>query len=135
MDITGKIIYVLPEKGGTSQRTGNAWKAQEYVVETHDQYPKKMVFEVFGEDRIQRFNIKAGDEVTVSFDVDAHEWNGRWFNSIRAWNVVPADPNAALAGAPVAAAAPAPAAGAQAPFPPAPEAPAEGEGSRDDLPF
>lgn len=136
MDITGKIIAVLPERGGTSARTGSEWKSQDFVIETHEQYPKKMVFTVFGSDRLQRFNIQAGDEKTVSFDIDAHEWNGRWFNDIRAWNVVPADPNAAQAGAPVPAAAPqqyaAPA--AQAPFPPAPETAAEG-GSNDDLPF
>lgn len=138
MDITGKIIAVLEARGGTSARTGNAWKVQEYVIETHEQYPKKMVFEVFGEDRIQRFNIQAGNEVTVSFDIDAHEWNGRWFNSIRAWNVVPADPNAAMAASQPAAAQPQavqPAAqqGVQPPFP-GPET-STGEGSTDDLPF
>ena len=54
MEIQGKIISALPERSGTSQRTGNVWKVQEFVVETHDQYPKKMAFEVFGEDRLQR---------------------------------------------------------------------------------
>lgn len=138
MDITGKIIAVLPERGGTSARTGNAWKVQEYVIETHEQYPKKMVFEVFGEDRIQRFNIQAGDEKTVSFDIDAREWNGRWFNSIRAWNVVPADPNAAMAAQQPAAAQPmaaAPQSAATQPFPPTADAPAGEGGSTDDLPF
>lgn len=139
MEITGKIIAVLPERGGTSARTGNAWKVQEYVIETHEQYPKKMVFEVFGEERIQRFNIQPGDEKTVSYDIDAREWNGRWFNSIRAWNVVAADPNAAQAGSPVAAAVPqqyssVPQNAPQDAFPPTPEAEAEG-GSNDDLPF
>ena len=41
MEITGKIIQVLPEVGGVS-KAGNAWKKQEYVLETHDQYPKKV---------------------------------------------------------------------------------------------
>ena len=40
MEITGKIIQVLPEVGGIS-KAGNEWKKQEYVLETHDQYPKK----------------------------------------------------------------------------------------------
>jgi len=87
MEIQGKIISALPERSGTSQRTGNAWKVQEFVVETHDQYPKKMAFEVFGEDRLQRFNIQVGQEVNIAFDIDAHEYNGRWFNSIRAYDV------------------------------------------------
>ena len=97
MEIQGKIISALPERSGTSQRTGNVWKVQEFVVETHDQYPKKMAFEVFGEDRLQRFNIQVGQEVNIAFDIDAHEYNGRWFNSIRAYDVRQVDSQAAVA--------------------------------------
>lgn len=87
MDLSGKIIAVLPEKSGVSQRTGSDWKVQEYVIETHDNFPRKMCFSIFGADKIAQFALKSGDEVTVSFDIDAHEYNGRWFNSIRAWKV------------------------------------------------
>lgn len=87
MDITGKIIAVLPERSGVSQRSGSEWKAASYVLETQEQYPKKICFDVFGADRIEQFNIQVGEEMTVSFDIDAHEYNGRWFNSIRAFRV------------------------------------------------
>ena len=137
MELQGRVIAVLPERSGTSAR--GEWKSQSFVIETHEQYPRKMVFDVFGADRLAQFNIKSGEEVTVSFDIDAHEYNGRWFNNIRAWNVQHIDPAAAQAGAtgpqPMAGGAPfgAPAEGAQAPFPPAPAA---GDGdSADDLPF
>ena len=86
MEITGKIIAVLPERGGTS-KTGNEWKMQEYVLETHEQYPRKVCFNVFGADKIAQFNIQAGEEMTVSFDINAREYNGRWYNDIRAWRV------------------------------------------------
>ena len=86
MEITGKIIAVLPERGGVS-KTGNEWKMQEYVLETHEQFPKKLCFNVFGADKISQFNIQAGDELTVSFDINAREYNGRWYNDIRAWRV------------------------------------------------
>lgn len=85
MEIQGRIIAVLPLREGTSSK--GAWRSQEYVVETHDQYPKKLVFNVFGEDKINQFAIKQGEELKVSFDIDAHEYNGRWFNNIRAWAV------------------------------------------------
>ena len=133
MDLTGKIIAVLPATSGVSQRTGNTWMSQDYVIEVPGQYPKKCVFRVFGEDRIKQFNIQLGQDLTVSFDIDAHEYNGRWFNDIRAFNVAPA------AAAPVAAAPGmgAPVMGAPqdatSPFPPAQEP--TGEGSADDLPF
>ena len=72
MDLQGKVIAVLPAREGTSAR--GPWKSQEYVIETHDQYPKKMVFNVFGADRIDQFAIKAGEEVMVSFDIDAQQY-------------------------------------------------------------
>ena len=140
MEIEGRIIQALEPRGGMSARTGNEWKSQEFVIETHDQYPRKCVFTVFGVDRLQQFNIQVGDELRVSFDIDAHDWNGRWFNDIRAWRVERIDP--AAAGAPQAQpqGSPFPPANdAQvAPFPPAPQAQAAApaaEGSTDDLPF
>lgn len=87
MEFTGKIIAVLPARGGVSKTTGNEWKSQEYVIENHDQYPRKMCFDVFGAEKIAQFNIQLGEELTVSFDIDARQWQDRWFNSIRAWKV------------------------------------------------
>ena len=92
MELQGKIIQALPVKTGTSAR--GDWKVQEFVLETLDaQYPRRMVFSVFGEERLQRFNIQVGQDVNVSFDIDAHEYQGRWFNSIRAFDVRPVVPN------------------------------------------
>lgn len=131
MEITGKITYVLPERSGTSAR--GEWKAQSFVVETEDNYSRKMVFDVFGAERLQTFNIKVGDKVKVSFDIDAHEYQGRWFNNIRAYDVLHLDAAAAQAAGQAAAAAPQTTQAAPAPFPPA-QPDAAGE-STDDLPF
>ena len=90
MEVTGKIIAIIPAQQGVSQRTGNQWMSQQYVLEVPGMYPKRMVFEVFGEDKIKMFNVQQGMEATVSFEIDAHEYNGRWFNEVRAWDVRPA---------------------------------------------
>lgn len=83
--MVGKIIAVLPERSGTSSRGG--YRIQEYVVEeTEGQYPKKMSFEVYG-DKIDKFALQKDDVVEVYYNIDAHEYQGRWFNSIRAWSV------------------------------------------------
>lgn len=140
MEITGKIISVLEERSGTSSRTGNEWRVASYVLETVEQYPKKMVFEVFGTDRIQTMNIQAGEMLTVKFDIDAHEYNGRWFNSIRAFAVdrnVGAVPPAGVPVPPVQApfnAAPFAGAPQQVPASPAAFPPAS-QDDNGDLPF
>ncbi|MDM8336684.1 DUF3127 domain-containing protein [Mediterranea massiliensis] len=124
MEFTGKIIAILPPRGGVS-KAGNEWKVQEFVIEDHGQYPRKMCFEVFGNDKIEQFNIQMNEELTVSFDIDARQWQDRWFNSIRAWKVERVN---------AAASAPMP----DAPMPPmAPTAAPEftPNDSNDDLPF
>lgn len=86
MEITGRIIAVLPVQGGVS-RAGNEWKKQEYVLETHDQYPKKICFQIFGADRIEQAAIQPGEELIVSIDIESREYQGRWFTNINAWKV------------------------------------------------
>ena len=133
MELQGKVIAALPERSGVSAR--GEWKSQEFVIEYQEgQYPRKMVFNVWGADRLQRFNIQIGQTVLVAFDVDAHEWNGRWFTDIRAFDVRQVDPNAApvAQSTPVMQSVPVAEANPEAPFPPQQEAAGE---SADELPF
>ena len=152
MEIQGKIIAVLPERSGVSAR--GEWKSQTYVIETQEQYPKKMAFDVFGADRIANFHIQLGEVVNVSFDIDAHEYQGRYFNQIRAWNVTKVAQQAPAQGGnyngntqPAAQAAQqampcaSNAAGAvnttnpQIPYPPQSAQPAQPQGNSNGLPF
>jgi len=135
MEATGKIIVILPANSGVSQRTGNAWYTQTFVLETIEQYPKKIPFEVFGEDRIKQFNIQKGETLTISFDIDGREYNGRWYPSIKCFNVVHQGQQQ-VAAPPAQQAVPTQvqqAAQAQQPFPPSQQD--NGGGSADDLPF
>ena len=88
MELTGRIIAGLEAKSGTSSKTGNPWMMQGYVIEVPGQYPRRCMFSVFGEDRIKQLNIQNGEDLTVQFDIDAREYNGRWYNDFRAYNVI-----------------------------------------------
>lgn len=120
MEIKGKIIVALPEVSGTS-RAGNEWKKREYVLETQEQYPRKVFFNFFG-DKVDQYPLAVGDTVTVSFDIESREFNGRWYTDIRAWKAEKAVPGAAAPAAPAVD------------FPAAPE-PFVADGANDDLPF
>lgn len=89
MEINLKIIQVLPAQEGVG-KNGNPWKMQGYVGETQSEYPKKVYFEVFGEERIEKNPCDIDDMVKVSFDIESREFNGRWYTSIRAWKIEPA---------------------------------------------
>lgn len=85
MEIQGKVTNILPMRSGVSAR--GEWKSQEFVISTEEQYPKMVCFQVFGEDRINSFALQVGEAVKVSFDISAHEYQGRFFNSVNAWKV------------------------------------------------
>ena len=84
MELTGKIIQILPEKTGETAR--GQWRKQEYVLETDGQYPKKVCFMVWGE-KIDEFAIKDGEELVVSIDLESREYNGRWYTDVKAWKI------------------------------------------------
>lgn len=87
MEIKGKIIKVSDIQTGVSKTKGTPWMSQTYILETQETRPRKVAFDVFGEDKIKYMNIQPGEDLTVYFDIDARESQGRWYNQLRAWKV------------------------------------------------
>ena len=98
MNISGKVVQVLPIQTGTS-KAGNPWQKQEFVLDQGGQSPRKVCISLFG-DNVAKIP-QVGQDVMVSVDIDSREFNGRWYTEIKAWNIV-------LAGAQQAAPAPQP---------------------------
>ena len=116
MDISGKIVSLLPLQ--TGQGKNGTWKKQEFILETGDTYPKKVCIAVWG-DKIDMGPVKPGSAVTVSFDVESREFNGRWYTDVKAWKIVAGQGGAGSAGPAPSSAMPA----------------SMGGGADDDLPF
>lgn len=115
MELKGIIKTILPEKSGTSSRGG--WRKQEYVIETPGEYPKQICFMVWG-DKIDQFEIREGESLTVHIDLESREYNGRWYTDVKAWRVERADSQ-----------------GASEQAPPPTEAPPAVDAFDDDIPF
>ena len=124
MEVEGRIIQKLDPVSGVS-KAGNNWSKQEYVLETQEVYPKKIFFSFFG-DRANQYPLNVGDTVKLSFDIDSHEFNGRWFTNINGRKAENID--ATAAGQPQPMAQP-----QAAPMPPMPDF--GSSDSNDDLPF
>ena len=82
MDISGKVVQIMPEASGSS--TKGTWRKREYIVEQPGQYPKKVCVSVWG-DKIDQFALKVGEQVTLGIDVESREYNGRWYTEIKAY--------------------------------------------------
>ena len=140
MEIVGKVIQVLPLQQGTSTRSGNPWTLKTFILETQDgNYPRRVAIEVFGDQRIADNPAEVDQVVTVSFDLESREFNGRWYTSVRAWKILQGVQTQAAPVQPVTPAAPAAPA---APVSEVPEAPVTNtfdavaaQGDDTDLPF
>ena len=88
MELTGRIIAVMEKRSGQSQRSGNTWASQDYVIETLEQYPRRCMFNVFGEDKIKESGLRVGAIASVTCKVESKEWNGKWFTSVSCVNCI-----------------------------------------------
>lgn len=88
MKVEGRILYIMDVKSGVS-KNGKNWKTVDFVVEIPGQYPKKVCFNLFGEERVDTFcgTCNVQDEVVVDFKIDALEYIGKWYNKVSAWKV------------------------------------------------
>lgn len=86
MDLKGRIFQVMPVTSGTS-KAGKDWSKQDFVIETLGQYPKKVALSVWGQQKIDDYDLQIGMEVTVHVELESREYNGKWYTEARAWKI------------------------------------------------
>ena len=84
MELTGKIVQIMTEQTGTGKN--GPWKKQEFVVETQEQYPKKVCITAWG-DKINLHDLKTNDPVKVAINLESREYNGKWYTDVKAWRL------------------------------------------------
>jgi len=92
LDLSGKIVALLPEQTGEGKN--GKWVKQDFVVETADQFPKKVCFSTWGDKVADLKKLKIGDEVTVSFNPESREYSSKWYTDLRAWKISKSTGNA-----------------------------------------
>ncbi|MBP5341979.1 MAG: DUF3127 domain-containing protein [Bacteroidales bacterium] len=145
MEITGRLIQILPNVEGDSQR--GHWVRGGFVIETGDDYPRKVAFTAFGEERVAMYrDIPMQSMVTVTFTPESREFNERWYTDLRCSRIQPFVPGqmpAAATGYAWAGNGQQAAAGSQQPAAQPAAQPAQGfaqspqmqSAGEDDLPF
>lgn len=84
MEISGKVVNILPLQKGQSQR--GEWRKQEFILETTGQYPKNVCITLWG-DKIDEVNLSEGDAINAHIDIESREYNGRWYTDVKAWKI------------------------------------------------
>ena len=85
LEISGKIVQFL--EGASGQGANGQWTKKEFVIETADQYPKKICFSAWNDKAAQLDRFAVGNDVKVSFDVQSREYNQRWYTDLRIWKI------------------------------------------------
>ena len=85
LELSGKLIQMLPLQSGTG-KNGN-WQKQDFVIETNDQYPKKVCFSAWSDKVDVLKNIPVGSSVKVAFNAESREFNGKWYTDLRIWKI------------------------------------------------
>lgn len=86
LEIKGSLFQLLEQKMGTG--TKGEWLIQTFLIETSGQYPKKVLFEAWNDQAKQVQTMSVGSGLTVSFEPEASEYNGKWYGKLKAWKIV-----------------------------------------------
>jgi hypothetical protein len=85
MDVQGRLVAVLPSITGQGQK--GTWKKQEFIVETMEQYPKKICFEAWNDDCRQLDDLQQGNVLKVNFNVESREFESKWYTQCKCWKI------------------------------------------------
>jgi|ERR1700753_862898 len=85
MEVVGKIIKILSPQ--TGQGKNGAWIKNEFIIETPDQYPKKICISTWGDMATNMDNYEEGERVSVKYNLESREYNERWFTEVKAYKI------------------------------------------------
>lgn len=85
--IEGKMVQILEPQAGTSTR--GAWKKQDFILETTEQYPKKVCISCWNDKADELANYKPNDMLKVAVNIESREYNTKWYTDIKAWKLEP----------------------------------------------
>ena len=90
LSLKGKVTLVKD-----IQNISDKFQKREFVIETEDQYPQLVQFELT-QDKCSLLDASyQGKAVEVFFNVRGREWNDKYFVNLQAWRVVVDGPSAA----------------------------------------
>ncbi|HYW35807.1 MAG TPA: DUF3127 domain-containing protein [Balneolaceae bacterium] len=97
IQLKGTVKKVLEEKSG--QGKNGPWRKRDFILETAGDFSRKVCITQWG-DKIDQANVKEGEKVIVSIDIQSREYKGNWYTDVKAWKIERPDENKAERGGP-----------------------------------
>lgn len=90
MEIVGKVVQLGTLIEGSSPR--GPWTKQELIIETIEQYPKKVCLLCWNERVKDANNFFVGQTIKAQISIESREFNGKWYTDVRAFRLEPEQP-------------------------------------------
>jgi hypothetical protein len=84
MQIEAILVKILPCQTGNGKN--GIWKKQELIFEINERFLRNICVSIWG-DRINTNEFKIGETLSVYFDAESREFNGKWFTDLKAYNI------------------------------------------------
>ncbi|MDR1459042.1 MAG: DUF3127 domain-containing protein [Bacteroidales bacterium] len=86
LEVIGKVQQILPQQSGVGKN--GAWSKREFIIETLEQYPRKICISVWGDksDSLEQQH-PVGSTVKAGINIESREYNGKWYTDVRAWKI------------------------------------------------
>ena len=85
IEISGKLIKLLPLQTGSGKN--GTWNKQDFIIETTEQYPKKICISAWGDKINMLAQFSLDSSLKVSVNIESREYNGKWYTDLRAWKI------------------------------------------------
>ena len=85
LEVTGRLIQILPEQTGTGKN--GLWKKQDIIIETNEQFPKKISLSLWGDKVDQAQGYQVGQVLKVVASVESREYNGKWYTDVKPFRI------------------------------------------------
>lgn len=85
LEITGKLVQKLQEESGEGRN--GTWRKRSFVIETFDQYPKKVCITLWGDKIDILETYQENQAMRVGINIESREYNGRWYTDVKAWRL------------------------------------------------
>lgn len=85
MEIIGKVVQLGTLTEGNSPR--GPWKKQELIIETLEQYPKKICLMCWNERVNEANGLFVGQTIKAQIRIESREFNGKWYTDVTAFRI------------------------------------------------
>lgn len=85
MEIKGTIIQVMQIVTGQGKK--GPWAKQEFILQTKGEFPKKIAISLWGDDKINKYDLVPNLDVTAFIEIESRNHNDRWYTEVRAYKI------------------------------------------------